>query len=265
MHHLASPHRFQMISSVALPFLAAATVLLLGFGLVEALLTSPTDYKQGEFVRLMYVHVPAAWMAMGIYAFMALSSAAALIWRHPLADILAQQAAPIGAAFTALCLTTGMLWGKPMWGAWWVWDARLTSVLLLLFLYIGYMALLNAHANPERASKPAALLVIAGAVNLPIIKFSVDWWHTLHQPSSVFRLEGSSIHPEMMTPLMLMALGCLTFFLTLLLLRTKAVLLERKWQRQQRDALRSAMKTQPKTKPSSSAVLSSVPSALEPR
>ncbi len=228
MHRFANPARFQRIARRILPFFAGATVLFIGFGLYYALLGSPADYQQGETVRIMYVHVPAAWMSLFVYASMALSSAVALIWRHPLADLATRAAALPGAAFTALCLATGSLWGQPMWGTWWVWDARLTSVLVLLFLYLGYIALVDAFDDPERGAKAGSILALVGAVNLPIIKFSVDWWNTLHQPASVLKLGGPSIDGTMLRPLLLMALGFTCFFVTLLLLRLETALLDRK-------------------------------------
>ena len=176
----------------------------------------------------MYVHVPAAWMASFVYAVMAVASAVGLIWRHPLADIAARAAAPLGAGFTLICLVTGSLWGEPMWGTWWVWDARLTSVLVLFFLYLGYIALVNAFDEPTRGARAGAILAIVGVVNLPIIKFSVDWWNTLHQPASVFRLGGPTIDPSMLWPLLVMALGFSLFFVTLLLLRMRTALIAAK-------------------------------------
>ena len=228
MHRFANPARFQRLARRVLPFSAGATVLFLALGLYFALFNSPADYQQGETVRIMYIHVPAAWMSLFVYASMALSSAVALIWRHPLAELATRAAAVPGAAFTALCLVTGSLWGQPMWGTWWVWDARLTSVLVLFFLYLGYIALVDAFDDPERGGKAGAILALVGAVNLPIIKFSVDWWNTLHQPASVLRMGGPSMDGTMLRPLLLMALGFTCFFVTLLLLRLETALLDRK-------------------------------------
>jgi heme exporter protein C len=225
MHRFANPARFQRVANAVLPWFAAATAILLAVGLYFALFHSPADYQQGETVRIMYIHVPAAWMALFVYSFIAAASAAALIWRHPLADVAARAASPIGAGFTFLALASGSLWGKPMWGAWWVWDARLTSVLILFFLYLGHMALLRAFDDPTRGARAAAILALAGFVNVPIIKFSVDWWNTLHQPASILRLGGPSIDPSMLLPLLLMALGFTAFFVVVLLLRMKAELL----------------------------------------
>jgi heme exporter protein C len=204
------------------------TVLLLGTGLVWGLLFSPPDYQQGHSVRIMYVHVPAAWMAMFVYSVMAIASATALIWKHPVADLVAKASAPVGAGFTLLCLVTGSLWGQPMWGTWWVWDARLTSVLILFFIYLGYIALWEAFDDPAKAGRAAAILAIVGAVNVPIIKFSVDWWNTLHQPASVLTMQGPKIAPAMLWPLLLMGLGFTTYYLTLLCLRVRAEILARR-------------------------------------
>lgn len=221
MHRFANPTRFLKIANAVLPWSGGLTVLLLGAGLYLALLNSPPDYQQGETVRIMYVHVPSAWMALFVYLTMAIASAVALIWRHPLADISAKAAAPIGAGFTIICLVTGSLWGKPMWGTWWVWDARLTSMLILLFLYLGYIALVNAFDDPNRGYRAAGILALVGVVNLPIIKFSVDWWNTLHQPASVIRLDGPAIHPDILLPLIVMALAFKLFFVTVLILRIR--------------------------------------------
>jgi heme exporter protein C len=209
------------MANAVLPWSAGLTVLLLAAGLYFALVGSPPDYQQGETVRIMYIHVPSAWMALFVYGCMAAASASALIWRHPLADLIAKSAAPIGAGFTLICLLTGSLWGKPMWGAWWAWDARLTSVLVLFFLYLGYIALVNAFDDPVRGYRSAAILALVGVVNLPIIKFSVDWWNTLHQPASVLRLDGPAIDPSMLWPLLLMAAGFTLFFVTVLILRVR--------------------------------------------
>jgi len=228
MHRFANPNRFLRLAAAIVPWSAAAAVLLFGVGLTYALVLSPPDYQQSETVRIMYVHVPAAWMAMGAYAFLALASAVAIVWRHPLADLAAKACAPIGAGFTAIALVTGALWGQPTWGTWWVWDARLTSVLILLFLYLGYMALWNAFDDQSRGARAAGILALVGVVNLPIIKFSVDWWNTLHQPASITRIGTPAIDPSMLTPLLLMAAAYLAFFVTLLLLRTRAEIAARR-------------------------------------
>ena len=222
MHRFANPARFLRIARPLTPVFGGLAVLLIGIGLYLGLVASPIDYLQRDTVRIMYIHVPSAWLAMGGYSTIVIASIVALIWRHPLADVCARAAAPIGAIFTALCLITGSLWGKPTWGTWWVWDARLTSVLVLLFIYLGYMALWSAYDDRERAGRAAAILAILGGVNLPIIKFSVDWWNTLHQPASVFRMDGPTIHPDMLTPLMVMATGMLCLFSWLLLVRMRS-------------------------------------------
>ena len=225
---LANPVRFNRVADRIMPWAAGLTAICLGLGLWYALFASPPDYQQGETVRIMYVHVPSAWMALFVYSFMAIASAVGLISRHPLAHLSAQAAAPIGACFTFLCLATGSLWGKPMWGAWWVWDARLTSVLVLFFLYLGFMALHNAFDDPARGEKSAAILSLVGFVNVPIIKFSVDWWNTLHQPASVVKMSGPAIHASMLMPLLLMAVGFTLFFFCVLIVRIRALLLARR-------------------------------------
>src|SRR3954454_4464074 len=228
LNYLANPARFMRISGTALPWLGGASLFVLALGLVWSLVLAPPDYQQGESVRIMFIHVPAAWMSLSVYLLVAVASAVALVWRHPLAEIAAQAAAPVGAAFTLVCLATGSLWGRPMWGAWWVWDARLTSVLVLFFLYLGYIALVNAFDDRSRGARAGALLALVGIVNLPIIKFSVDWWNTLHQPASVVRLGGPSIALSMLLPLLVMASAFTLLFLWLLLLRMRTALNERK-------------------------------------
>ncbi len=234
LHRFANPNRFLRLADAALPWSAGATVLLLAGGLYLGLIGSPPDYQQGETVRIMYVHVPAAWMALLVYACIAAASAAALVWRHPLADLVARAASPLGAGFTLIALATGSLWGKPMWGAWWVWDARLTSVLILFFLYLGHMALMHAFDDPLRGARAAAILALVGFVNVPIIKFSVDWWNTLHQPASVSRLESPAIDPAMLWPLLLMALAFGGYFVSVLLVRVKAEIVEARLRAAQR-------------------------------
>ncbi|MEO0034772.1 MAG: hypothetical protein RLZZ501_795 [Pseudomonadota bacterium] len=222
MHRYANPARFLRLAKAILPYSSGLAILLIGSGLWFSLVGSPADYQQGDSMRIMYVHVPSAWMGMVCYVAMAVLSAIALIWKHPLADLLARATAPVGAAFTLLCLVSGSLWGKPMWGTWWVWDARLTSMLILLFLYFGYIALVDAFDDPERGAKAGAILALVGAVNIPVIKFSVDWWNTLHQPASVVKIGGPAIDPSMLLPLLLMAFGFKAYWVTVLLLRGRA-------------------------------------------
>jgi len=226
MHRFANPGRFLRLAGRALPWCAALTALLLGTGLYFALFHSPADYQQGETVRIMYVHVPAAWISLFAYCTVAGASAAALVWRHPLADVAAEAASPLGAGFTLTALVSGALWGRPMWGAYWVWDARLTAFLLLFFLYLGHIALLNAFDDRQRAQKAAAILAVVGVINVPIIKYSVDWWNTLHQPASISRMAAPAIDSSMLTPLLLMAAAFQMLFLTLTMARMKATLLE---------------------------------------
>lgn len=228
MHRFANPNRFLKLANAILPWSNGVLVVSLLAGLALALVWSPVDYQQGDTVRIMYVHVPAAWMGMFAYVAMAVASAVALIWKHPLADLAGRATAPVGAAFTFVCLVTGALWGKPMWGTWWVWDARLTSMLILLFLYFGYMALHNAFDDPQRGAKAAAVLALVGVVNVPIIKFSVDWWNTLHQPASVVRMDGPAVDPSMLWPLLVMGLAFKAFYVTVVLLRIKAEIADAK-------------------------------------
>ena len=224
---LANPTAFMRLSGKLLPWLIAITVILFAVGLTMAF-RAPPDYQQGETVKIMYVHVPAAWLSMACYSIIALSSAGYLIWRHPLADVSAKAAAPIGAVFTLLALVTGSLWGKPMWGAYWVWDARLTSVLILFFLYLGLIALRQAIDEPGRAGRAAAILALIGAVNIPIIKYSVNWWNTLHQPASVIRADGPTIAPSLLWPLLIMALAFTILFVVLHLKAMRAEVLRRR-------------------------------------
>jgi heme exporter protein C len=228
INRFANPARFMRLTARLLPWCTLPCLLVLAVGLYLALAVAPPDYQQGEAVRIMYVHVPAAWMALGVYLFVAVASGVALVARHPLAEVAARAAAPIGAAFTFVCLVSGSLWGRPMWGTWWVWDARLTSVLVLFFLYLGYIALVNAFDDSVRGGKAGSVLALVGVVNLPIIKFSVVWWNTLHQPASVMRLGGPAIALPMLVPLLVMASGFVLLFATLLLLRMQTGLMERK-------------------------------------
>jgi heme exporter protein C len=204
---LANPTRFMALSGQLLPWLGGAAAAALAIGLYLAWFWAPPDYQQGDTVRIMFLHVPAAWLALLFYMIMAFSALGTLVWRHPLADVSQTAAAPIGAAFTLICLVTGSLWGKPMWGTYWVWDARLTSVLVLFLMYCGILALWRTIDDPGRAGRAVSILTLVGAINVPIVKFSVDWWNTLHQPASVFRLGGPTIHPAMLYPLLVMALA----------------------------------------------------------
>jgi heme exporter protein C len=213
----ANPGRFLGLVRTALPILAVVTALVLIIGLYMVFFASPPDYQQGETVRIMYIHVPAAWLAMLCYGVMAVAALGTLVWRHPLADVAGKAAAPIGAGFTLIALLTGSLWGRPTWGTWWEWDARLTSVLILFLIYLGLIAVWRAVEDPNRAARAAAILTLVGTVNLPIIHYSVVWWNTLHQGASVFRLGGPTIDPSMLRPLLVMAIGALLLFVTLLL------------------------------------------------
>lgn len=233
MHKFATPAQFQKFRRVALPLALLAFMVLGALGLHGALVSSPADYQQGETVRIMYVHVPAAWMGSFLYGFMALMSVCFLVWRHPLADVLAREAAPIGAVFTIITLATGMLWGKPMWGAYWVWDARLTSVLILLLLYAGYIAMAASGEGSERNKISCAWLALVGAINLPIIKFSVEWWNTLHQPASILRLDGPTIAASMLQPLLLMIAAFSALSIVLLLVRADTAMQTQKLRRLQ--------------------------------
>lgn len=226
--YFANPDRFDRLARRALPICAGLSLLLFAIGLPWALIFSPPDYQQSESVRIMYVHVPAAWLAMFAYAGLGASSFVYFVWRHNVADVAAQAIAPLGAAFAFLCLVTGSLWGKPMWGAWWVWDARLTSMLVLFLLYLGYMALRGAIEDEKLAARSAAILAMAGLINLPIIKFSVDWWNSLHQAASVFRFDGPTIDASQLWPLLIMALAFTFLYLTLTLMRMRTVIVEKR-------------------------------------
>lgn len=231
---LANPERFERLARPLTPAFASMALVLGALGLWLGLFGSPADYQQGETVRIMYVHVPAAWMALFCYTTMAVASAAGFIFKHPLADVAARTTAPIGAVFTALALVTGSLWGKPMWGTWWAWDARLTSVLVLFFLYLGYIAVWEAIEDRVRAARIAAIVALVGFVNVPIIKFSVDWWNSLHQPASVFRADGPTIHGSMLTPLLLMGAAYMAAYATLLLASMKNALMAARLERLER-------------------------------
>ena len=239
---LANPTRFLVLVRVVLPWLVVLTVALFAYGLFRSF-TVPDDYQQGRTVRIMFVHVPAVWMAMGAYMVMVSGALGVLVWRHPLADVAARAAAPLGAAFTFIGLATGSIWGRPMWGTWWVWDARLTSFLILFIIYLGLMALWRAIEEPAISARMAALFILVGTLILPIIKFSVDWFTTLHQPASVLRADGPSLAPEFLTPLLIMALAFLFLFLTLHLAGMRNEVLRRQIRALQRKAVRDAGKT----------------------
>jgi heme exporter protein C len=224
----ANPTRFLSLATKVLPWLSGATAILLVAGLYLAFLASPADYQQGETVRIMYIHVPSAWLSMFGYGLMAIASLGTLVWRHPLADVTAKSAAPIGAVFTFLALVTGSLWGKPMWGTWWVWDARLTYELILLLMYFGLIALWQAGEDPGRAARAVAILTLVGTINLPIIKFSVDWWNTLHQGESIFRAGGPTIDGSMLAALFVMMAAMTLLFVVLLLMAMRNEILRRR-------------------------------------
>lgn len=222
---LANPTRFMAISGAVLPWVLSAGVLITLYGLYNGFFVAPDDYQQGASVKIMYIHVPSAWLAMGAYTLIAMSSFGLLVFRHPLADVSSKAAAPLGAAFTLLALITGSLWGKPTWGTYWVWDARLTSVLILFFLYLGLMALRSSMEDEQLAGKLTAILGLVGIVMLPIIKFSVDWWNTLHQPSTGFT---QSVDPSMRTPLLISVLGFTLLFIAMHLKAMRNEILRRR-------------------------------------
>ena len=228
MQYLANPTRFVSLANGVLPYTWALTAILFVIGLYGGLVTAPADYQQGETVRIMYVHVPAAWMALFVYTVMALASAVAIVFRHPLADAAAKVAAPIGAVFCFLALVTGSLWGRPIWNTWWVWDARLTSMFVLFLLYVGYIAVWQAIEEPHRAALVARVVALAGFINVPIVKFSVNWWNSLHQDASVFRLGGPAIAPSMLWPLLVMGLAYTFLFLALHLVAMRGEIAARK-------------------------------------
>ncbi|MGZ8370251.1 MAG: heme ABC transporter permease [Caulobacteraceae bacterium] len=233
---LSNPERFMAFSRWAAPALGVIAGLLIAAGLALGF-AAPEDYQQGDTVRIMFVHVPAAWLGSFAYLCLGVASFLSLVFRHALADLAARACAPLGAAFTGLALVTGSLWGKPMWGAWWVWDARLTSVLVLFLLYLGYMALRASVDDEAKAGRAAAILALVGVINLPIIKFSVDWWNSLHQGASVFRAGGSALAPQYLTPLLIMGLGYMALFGALWLAGIRAEV----WRRRARTlALRAA-------------------------
>jgi heme exporter protein C len=224
---LANPARFLRAANLLIPWLGGATVIVFAFAIYRAML-APDDYQQGSTVKIMFLHVPSAWLGMLCWGLMTVAALGTLVWRHPLADVTAKAAAPLGTAFTLLCLVTGSLWGRPEWGTYWVWDARLTSELILFLLYLGVIALWRTVEDASRAARAVAILTLVGAVDLPIIKFSVDWWNTLHQGASVFRLDGSTIDPTILIPLLLMAAAFTLLFVTLLLAAMRNEILRRR-------------------------------------
>jgi len=228
LSRFSNPAKFDALARTVAPFAFAVFCLAGIFGSAAGLFFSPEDYQQGDSVRIMYVHVPAAWMALASYTFIAFMSLIAIVWRHSLADVAAQSAAMPGAVFTALALFTGAVWGKPTWGAWWVWDARLTSVLVLFFIYLGYIAIWRAVPEPARAARFARLFALVGFINIPIIKFSVEWWNSLHQPASILREGGPTIHPSMLTPLFAMIIAYSALFIWLTLVDMRAELAARR-------------------------------------
>ena len=236
---LANPTRFIALADRLVPWMAGLAAAVLAAGLWMGL-NAPEDYQQGITVRIMYLHVPFAWLAMFIYMVMAAAAVGTLVWRHPLADVSLKAAAPIGAVFTALALFTGSVWGKPMWGTWWVWDGRLTSVFVLFLMYLGLIALTRALDDPSRSARAAAVLTLVGVINIPIIKFSVEWWNTLHQPASVVRLDGPTIHPSLLWPLLISALGFTLLYATLHLMAMRTEIWRRRVISMRRMAARGA-------------------------
>ena len=227
MHRFANPTNFMRVANAIFPWAAGLAVILFALGLPVALYFSPPDYQQGETVRLFYIHVPSAWISLMAYSVIAAGSATFLIWRHPMANVTARAAAPIGALFTAVALITGMLWGQPMWGTFWVWDARLTSELILLFLYLGFMFLHAAIDDPRRADRAAAVIAIVGAINVPIIYFSVKWWNTLHQGASVSLTKSPTMASTMLWGMLIMSIAFWLYAIAAVLTRVRSVILER--------------------------------------
>ncbi|KPK56726.1 MAG: heme ABC transporter permease [Thiotrichales bacterium SG8_50] len=227
LHRLASPRYFYDLAGRMIPWFGWSTLVLMIVGLVGGLLFAPADYQQGDSFRIIYIHVPAAWMSMFVYVVMASAGAIGLIWKIKMADVIAWASAPLGASFTFLALATGSLWGKPMWGAWWVWDARLTSELILLFLYLGFIALGSAIEDKRTAANACAVLALVGLVNIPIIHFSVEWWNTLHQGATVTKFDKPSIDTRMLIPLLVMWLGFMTYYATTVLMRARVEVLQR--------------------------------------
>lgn len=224
MLKLLTPYYFNKLSKVIIPILAISTFVMMIIGLYLALIVSPVDYQQGEFVRIMYVHVPASWIALGIYVFMAACSFSYLVWKTTISYLLAVASSYVGATFTLISLVTGSLWGKPIWGTWWVWDARLTSMLILFLLYLSYIIIVNSADNIRKAQNPASIIALIGLINIPIVKFSVNIWYSLHQPASVLRLGSPTIHSSMLKPLIIMFISFILYSLLVLLLRTSILI-----------------------------------------
>jgi len=230
VHLLASPPHFYRLAGRFTPWLGAMALILIAIGTYGGLVVAPADYQMGDGFRIIYVHVPSAVLSLFVYVVMASAAGVGLIWRIKLAHAVAAACAPIGAWFTFLALTTGAIWGKPMWGTWWVWDARLTSELVLLFLYLGFIALHSAIDETTRADRAAGLLAVVGVVNVPIIHYSVEWWTTLHQPASITKLGPSAIpDPAMRVPLLIMIVGFMVYFITVLMMRVRGEVLNREW------------------------------------
>ena len=226
-HRMASPPHFYSFTDKLLPWLIVFFLILLVTGLYLGLYKAPTDYQQGDSYRIIYVHVPAAWMSLFIYMVMAIAGGIGLVWRMKIADVVAISSAPIGASFTFIALVTGSLWGKPMWGTWWVWDARLTSELILFFLYLGVISLYGAIEDKRVASRAVSILALVGVVNIPIIHYSVEWWNTLHQGPTITKLDKPSIHVDMLIPLLLMAIAFKLYYAIAMLQAAKVELLKR--------------------------------------
>ena len=226
-HKLGSPPHFYRIAGKWLPWLGALFLLSLVAGLYGGLFVAPTDYQQGESYRIIFIHVPAAWMSLFIYVAMAFCGVVIIVWRMKLAEVVLISSAPIGASFTFLALATGSLWGKPMWGTWWVWDARLTSELILLFLYLGVIGLHNAIEDKRVASRAVAILAIVGVVNIPIIHYSVEWWNSLHQGPTITKMGKPNMPPSMYVPLLIMALSFQIYFVLALFQSCRAEILKR--------------------------------------
>ncbi len=224
---LANPNRFMRLATRMIPLFAALAAVLLAYGLYLGF-NAPAERDQGITARIMFVHVPAAWLALGVYSMMAVAALGTLVWRHPLADVAQKAAAPLGAGFALICLVTGAIWGRPTWGTYWEWDGRLTSMLVLFLIYLGIIALWRAFEEPLAAAKAVAILTLVGFINIPIVKFSVDWWSTLHQPASVFRLDGPTMHSSYLNPLLICALGFSFLFGAMLMAAMRNELLRRR-------------------------------------